>query len=219
MLKKIYAVIPVILFLTIAVFSQETEEAASSSITDSKLPTGAVRILPNSVPAEINDGLKKLVEAGEGKLVEGDSEVIAWADANYKKKNSANLISQLQRNLQANGWTFEVSGTEDGITVFSVLRTAPSRRALLGFYAPTDDALVLAWTEVSSPDSQTQTEKSTQKNVPKLGNVSGGIVGTWTNGTVSMMSEKNLSTGAISSRGGSTFDMFLMRTAVSSLPD
>ena len=102
MLKKIYAIIPVILFLTIAGFSQETEEAASSAITESKLPPGAVRILPNSVPSEINDGLKKLVESGEGKLVEGEREVLAWADGNYKMANAANLISQLQKNLRTN---------------------------------------------------------------------------------------------------------------------
>ena len=205
MLKKIYAIITIILFLSVAVFSQETEEAASSAITDAKLPAGAVRILPNSVPAEINDGLKKLVEAGEGKLVEGEREVIAWADANYKKTNSANLISQLQRNLQATGWTFEVGGTESGITVFSVSRTAPTRRAVLGFYVPTDDALVLAWTEVLSADKQTQNETVERRTSPKSDNFSVGIVGTWTNGTVSTISEKNLSTGAISSRGGSTF--------------
>ena len=79
MLKKLYAIIPMILFLSIAAFSQETENAANSAITNSQLPTNAVRILPNSVPAEINQGLKQIVEAGEGKLVEGEREVLAWA--------------------------------------------------------------------------------------------------------------------------------------------
>ncbi len=37
MLKKLYAIIPIILFLAVAIFSQETEDAATSIITEAKL--------------------------------------------------------------------------------------------------------------------------------------------------------------------------------------
>ena len=114
MLKKIYAIIPVILFLTITSFSQETESAANSAITGTKLPAGALRVLPQSVPAEINDGLRKIVEAGKGKFVEGDKEVLAWMGSNYKKSNSANLINQFQSNLKAKGWNYWVSAANFG---------------------------------------------------------------------------------------------------------
>jgi hypothetical protein len=205
MLKKSYAIIPLILFLSIFVFSQESEDAAFSAITESKLPANAVRILPNSVPAEIDDGLKNIVEAGAGMLIEGNREVLAWSGGNYTKAKSANLIAQFQNNLQSNGWTYEVGGTEDGVTVFSVYKKTPTKRVVLGFYIPTDDALVLAWTEVLSADSTKQNENAVQPKTTNSENSSIGIIGTWTNGNVSTISEKNLSTGVISSRGGSTF--------------
>lgn len=205
MLKKSYAIISLILLLSIACFSQETEDAAFSAITESKLPANAVRIMPNSVPAEINDGLKNIVDAGAGMLVEGNREVLAWSGGDYTIAKSANLIAQLQNNLKTNGWTYEVGGTEEGVTVFSVYKQNPTKRVVLGFYIPTDDALVLAWTEVLSPNSNSQNENAVQPKTANPGNASGGIVGTWTNGTVSTINEKNLSTGAISSRGGSTF--------------
>jgi hypothetical protein len=203
MLKKSYAIIPLILFLSIFAFSQETEDAAFSAITESKLPANAVRIMPNSVPAEINDGLKNIVDAGAGMLVEGNREVLAWSGGDYTKAKSANLIAQFQTNLKTNGWTYEVGGTEDGVTVFSVYKKTPTKRVVLGFYIPTDDALVLVWTEVLSTDSTKKNENAVQPS--NSGSSSGGIVGTWTNGTVSSISEQNLSTGVISSRGGSTF--------------
>ncbi len=205
MLNKLYAIIPMLLLLSIAVFSQETENATTSTITNTQLPNNAVRILPNSIPAEVNAGLKQIVDAGEGKLIAGEREVLAWAGENYKMSDVGNLINQLQSNLQKQGWTYEVGGTDGGITVFSVFKTNPTRRVVLGFYVPTDDALVLAWTEVLSPNSNTKNENSVQPSTSNAGNFSGGIVGTWTNGNFSLISEKNLSNGAIASRGGSTF--------------
>ncbi len=127
---------------------EEYEPAASSSVTGVNLPAGALRVQPSSVPAEINQGLAKIVEAGEGKFVAGDSEVLAWTEKDYSKASAENLIKQLENNLSAAGWKYEVGGKEGDLTFFTVFKESPQRRAVVGFFAATDDALVLAWTEV-----------------------------------------------------------------------
>lgn len=191
-----------------AQFKEETEPAANSAITAARLPAGAVRVLPASVPAEINQGLEKLVEAGEGKLVQGDAEVLAWMGGGYKKANAANLMRQVQNNLQINGWTYEIGGTQDELTFFSALKESPTRRAVLGYFITTDEALVLAWTEVLSPTGSSSNLPVEPDDEPRPAQSSAGapgITGTWTNGSVSMLGEKNLATGAVASRSGSTF--------------
>ncbi len=203
--KKIYAIIPFILFLAAVGVAQETENAASSALTQINLPTGALRVLPAGVPAEINDGLDKIIEAGAGKLTPGEREVLAWSGVNYKKSNAGALINQLQKNLQAKGWTYEVGGTDGGITVFSVSMLAPTRRAVLGFYVPTDDALVLAWTEVLSNETKTQTEKIVPSSISNTANYSGNLVGTWNKAAMSLMADRNTITGATPPSNSSTF--------------
>ncbi|MEZ5343969.1 MAG: hypothetical protein R2681_00305 [Pyrinomonadaceae bacterium] len=205
MFTKQSAIILLILSLTAAAFSQESEPAAASSLTNTKLPENAERIHKNSVPEELNTGLDDLINAGEGKLIGGNREVLAWSGAGYNRSKAENLIGQFQNNLRRSGWEYEAGGTENDLTVFTAFQKEPRRRVMMGFYIPTDDALVLAWTEVLSADndkSKANTEHSTKVNPVGSSN---GIFGTWTNGNVSSLSEKNLSTGAISSRGGSTF--------------
>ncbi len=130
---------------------EEYEPASSSSLTGANLPAGALRVLPASVPAEISQGLEKIVAAGEGKLVQGDSEVLAWTGSGYTKAKAAGLVKQLESNLSAAGWTFEVSGTEKGVSIFTVVTEKPSRRALIGYFVPDAEALIVAWTEVLQP--------------------------------------------------------------------
>ena len=204
-----------VLFGFISIFNftasaQETESAANSALTEARLPSGAVRILPQSVPAEINQGLEKIVAAGEGKIVQGDSEVLAWTGAGYKKSNAANLMKQIQSNLQAKGWTYEVGEKNDEVTVFSALRETPKKRGVLGFYAMTDDAMVLAWTEIlpagsskNSVENNSPTERVKQSPVQNQSNTR-SIVGEWHNGSVSMMQDKNLVTGQTTASNGST---------------
>src|ERR1044071_3775427 len=137
-----------VLFLFANARAQETVAAASSTVTQAQLPAGAERVSAGSVPAEISSALAKIVKAGGGKIVQGDSEVLAWSGAGYSKADSPSLMRQLQGSLRAKGWTYEEAGNENGVTVFSVAKDAPARRAVLGFYVPTDDALLVAWTEV-----------------------------------------------------------------------
>ena len=51
----------------------ETEPAQSSELVGAGLPANAQRVLPGSVPAEVNETLDKIVAAGDGKLRRGSS--------------------------------------------------------------------------------------------------------------------------------------------------
>lgn len=215
MFKKNLAVLSA-LFSAFFIFNsgaaaQESVPATVSEITEARLPAGAERVLPASVPAQISDGLRKFVEAGNGKFRQGDSEVLAWSGTGYRKANAENLMSQLQANLQAKGWKYEVGGREGEVTVFTVFKDKPVRRGVLGFYVPTDDALVVAWTEVFSAEGQTNAAPNDSapdrtENAPAR-NTGGSraVVGTWTNGSISMIGERNTVTGATTPSNGSTF--------------
>ena len=182
---------------------EEYEPASASSLTSASLPAGALRVLPSSVPAEINDGLEKIVAAGEGKLVRGDSEVLAWTGGGYTKAKAAAIIKQLESNLAAAGWTFEVSGTENGVSIFTVVTEKPARRALIGYFVPDADALVLAWTEVrqagsnssNSPVSRDSEETSPVKKAPLPDRQTNGslreLVGKWERKQSGMSSYQN----------------------------
>jgi hypothetical protein len=148
--------------------NEEYEAAANSSLTSAKLPAGALRVRPSSVPAEIDQGLEKIVEAGEGKLVRGESEVLAFTGNGYTKAKAASLMTQLENNLSAVGWTYTAGGTEGGVTFFTVLKESPARRAVVGYFVPDADALVLAWTEVrsASPNSSNSNTSVNDEPVP-----------------------------------------------------
>lgn len=191
--------------------AQEAVPAAQSNLTGVNLPTGAVRVNQQSVPARINQSLENLIALGGGKLRQGDAEVLAWAGDGYKKAKAPSLMNQLQSNLQAKGWTYEIGAKEGEITVFSAVKDNPARRAVLGFYIPTDDALVVAWTEVISASSQpnvaTNPAKPAQAEKPvarPTGNVS-TLLGTWSTGGMSMMADRNTITGATTPSNSSTF--------------
>src|SRR5215218_2727452 len=147
-LRASLALLSSVLFLAAPARAQETVAAASSAVTQAQLPAGAERVSESSVPAEVSSALKKIVEAGGGKIVQGDSEVLAWSGAGYSKADAPSLMRQLQGSLRAKGWAYEEAGREGDVTVFSVARETPTRRAILGFYVPTDEALLVAWTEV-----------------------------------------------------------------------
>lgn len=149
MLKIFHAIILFILLMTVSVCAQETEPTANSNLTGASLPANALRLREQSVPSEINQALVRLVAAGGGKVRQGESEVLAWTTgAGYKKAQADRLLQELQSNLKAEGWSYQLGETENGVTVFSVLKEAPQRRVAIGFYIPNDDALVIAWTEL-----------------------------------------------------------------------
>lgn len=208
-LRASLALLSSVLFLAANARAQETVAAASSTVTQAQLPAGAERVSAGSVPAEINSALTKIVEAGGGKIVRGNSEVLAWSGAGYSKADAPSLMRQLQGSLRAKGWTYEEAGREGEVTVFSVARDAPTRRAVLGFYVPTDDALLVAWTEVHSAvarqvDDSTPRPRATASERRAM-NAPSWLVGTWGTGGMSMMADRNTVTGATTPSNGSTF--------------
>ncbi|MEZ5424719.1 MAG: hypothetical protein R2747_00515 [Pyrinomonadaceae bacterium] len=213
MLKKLSAIAIILLSFTLTrAQNEETEPAGRSNLTGINLPGGTLRVRDGSVPVEISEGLEKLVAEGGGKIVQGEKEILAWMDAGYKKANAANLLSQIEANLEKAGWTFEVSGKEGEVTVFSVIRETPAPRALLGYLVVSDEAMVLAWTEIHAAGSagpvgnDTVGDDAGSVSTPvSSGSRGGAIVGTWTNGGMSMIGEKDLNTGSVTPRNGSTF--------------
>lgn len=203
-LRILFTFLSAALLFAAAVSAQENngeyEAAASSSLTSAKLPAGALRVRPSSVPAEIDQGLEKIVEAGEGKLVRGESEVLAFTGNGYTKAKAAGLMTQLENNLSAAGWTFEAGGTEGGVTFFTVLKESPARRAVVGYFVPDADALVLAWTEVLQANSNSSVENKTAQierdeplqttNVKSSGNLR-ELVGKWEKKQSGMSSYQN----------------------------
>lgn len=211
-LRASLALLSSVLFLAAPAWAQETVAAASSSVTQAQLPAGAERVLESSVPAEVNSALRKIVEAGGGKIVQGEREVLAWSGAGYSKADAPNLVRQLQGSLRAKGWTYEEAGKEGEVTVFSVARETPTRRAVLGFYVPTDEALLVAWTEVHAADAGQANGDAAR--APRAaargpergdGNAASWLAGTWGTGGMSMMADRNTVTGATTPSNGSTF--------------
>ena len=210
-LRASLALLSSLLILAAPAWAQETVAAASSMVTQAQLPAGAERISAGSVPAEINSALTKIVEAGGGKIVQGEREVLAWSGAGYSKADAPNLMRRLQGSLRAEGWKYEEAGREGDVTVFAVARETPTRRAVLGFYVPTDEALLVAWTEVHAADAGQVEDDSAQARAtaqgPERGSVNAAswLVGTWGTGGMSMMADRNTVTGATTPSNGSTF--------------
>lgn len=161
MLKKSFVLFAIIILaFTAAQAQDEYESVRVSMVTGIELPAGAKRVLPASVPAEISGGLDQIVEAGKGKLVGGEREVLAWTGDGYRTGSAPALMKELQTAMKNEGWIYEAGGSEGGVTFFSILRENPVRRAVLGFFIADTDGLLLAWTEVLAPDSaaaQTET--------------------------------------------------------------
>jgi hypothetical protein len=172
--------------------AQETEAAASSNLTGVTLPAGAERILPGSLPASLTEGFDKVVPA-DGSVARGDIEALVWMGADYKMANAPATISRLTTALKAAGWQYAVERDENGICVFSAIKEGAKRRAVIGYYGATKEALVLAWMELlpaNGSQTQNRTEDDSRQTVENnsAGNTGGGsIVGTWSNGYVSLI--------------------------------
>lgn len=176
-------ILTVLMSLAAAQAQEETEPIAVSNIVGTDLPAKALRILPNSVPAEVQQTLEKIVAAGEGKIRQGDTEVVVWAGAGYKKSNAPQITNQLREAWQAGGWTFEVGGEADGATLFTLLKDGSERRAVVGFYGATEDAFVLAITELHqngvNTKSQAVVEEPEVKTPVKSNASMRDLVGKW----------------------------------------
>jgi hypothetical protein len=157
MSKKFYLfAISFVLCSAVFTFAQNEEyaPAVSSSLTEVSLPSGALRVYPKHVPAEIDQTLESLIEAGNGRFRRGKSEMLVWTGGDLKKVGAATITTRLTDTLKVAGWKFEVGGRENGITVFTILKDGATKRAIIGFYGEADGTFVFAWTEAHAPGEQ-----------------------------------------------------------------
>lgn len=162
--------------------SQSSIKAQSSAITEAKMPSGAERLLPESVPAEFNRAFENILKEGAGKIAGGMREVLAW-DGDYKTAASAaRMVGQLQTNFRAAGWQYETSGRSGEVEVFSLYKEGSPRRVVLGFFVPGDEVLVCALMEVVKPGSavtvapKTVSMNTTSKESPATVKTDGAAV-------------------------------------------
>lgn len=179
--------------VTLNIAAQETEPATTSNLAGINLPAGANRVLEASIPAEVNQAFDKIAAAGNGKFSKGETEVLVWAESNYSKAKAPRIVEQIGAALKADGWKFAIEGTEDGLTLFTALKEGANRRALIGFYGATDEALLFSWMEAVATNGTTEPVPRTESN--------SSIIGTWSNGSTSMLGEK-YQNGTIAFRNG-----------------
>jgi hypothetical protein len=163
-----------LLLSTVSIGQDETTAVDSSALAGVRLPPGAQRVNESIMPAEIAETMQKIVAQGNGKLRQGKSEVLIWTGPDLKKTGAKSITDRIATTLNAAGWEYEVSGTENGITFFSVLRSAPERRGILGFFGEADGVLMFAWTEVHAAGASQPT------NPTSATDTSGGSVSDYT---------------------------------------
>ena len=153
-------------------FGQETEAAARLNLTGTTLPAGAQRVLPQYVPAEINGALENLVAGGGGKLRRGETEVLVWTGDDLQKTGANAIVSRLTGSLKGAGWTYEVGGVENGVTLFSLLKDGATPRAIVGLYGEADGTLLFALTELHANDgAQTNSNPANSMSSSESGSV------------------------------------------------
>ena len=194
MLKQALATLAII-FSAILPFgatarAQETVAAAESHLLQVMIPANAQRVKPESVPAVVTEMFEKVTAAGEGKFRRGDSEVLLWAGESYRKANAPRILSRLTGAIQNAGWQFSVEGDENGVTAFTALKESP-RRAVFGIYGVTDEALILAATELLPNGGDgvgVAAAPVSQGDAGPVRNAGGAsIVGTWGDGYDSLL--------------------------------
>lgn len=179
MFKKIYLfVILTALFSAVSISAQSEYEAANSSnLTSASLPPGALRVFPNFVPAEIDGTLEKLVSASSGKLRRGDTEVLLWTGNDLKRTGAQMIVSRLTDSLQGAGWRYEVGGTENDVTFFSLFKDGSERRAIIGLHGEADGTLLFAMTELHAGGDEQRNSNPTPNNSNPSGYNGTGSVG------------------------------------------
>ncbi len=154
--------------------SGEYEAASSSSLTSVSLPSGAQRVSPSHVPAEIEQSLDKLVVQGDGTLRRSGTEVLFWTGGDLKRTGSRTIVNRLTDTLKVAGWKYEPAATENGITFFSLLKDGAERRALIGFHGEADGTLIFAWTELEANGAGTANEPVNKNSTPTATSTAGG---------------------------------------------
>jgi len=163
----------------------ETVAVGSAKLTAINLPAGARRINDTSVPYEIKETLSKLATAGGEKVRQGNSEVIIWS-GNFQKASGARMAANLETALRNSGWEYEIGEKNGEFTLFSLFRTAPARRGLVGFFVPSEEVFIFAVTEIVKTDApfalteNSTPDERTQKRPTAINDAGGlSIYGKW----------------------------------------
>lgn len=207
MKRAIINTLTIVLFLGLiagSVFAQsnEAESVSNSELLGVSLPANALKVLPEKIPNEVNETLDKVVSGGNGQLKRSDAEVIVWDGVKNQTKTNQ-IVSSLKKNFQADGWTFELGGEQDGVAIFTLLKEGNPRRAVIGFYGTSDGAFVLALSELfkngeeikQEEENETvsnETDEETEKPATVKSNGSmRDLVGKWERKESGMSSYKN----------------------------
>jgi len=170
-------------------FGEETFAVRNSKLAEINLPGGARQIKEESVPGEIKETLANLVAAGGDKIRQGNTEVLVW-QGNYKKTAGGQMIKNLENILKTSGWEYEIGERNDEFVVFSLFHTAPSRRLLMGFFVPSEDAFIFALTEMVAANAiegeakpQTQMDEKSAAKTNSNGSANSILAGKWWRGS------------------------------------
>jgi hypothetical protein len=194
---------------TVQTKDEETIPVSNSKLATVNLPPGARRIHDRSLPSEIKETLAKIVASGGSNVRQGNSEVILWS-GNYAKSKGSEMIKKLETVLQTSGWEYEIGTKQSDFVLFSLFRTAPERRLLVGFFVPSEDTFVFAMTEmvradnesVAGAENQMQDMKDTTKSTDKTKSSGFDLTGKWSRGEGSGFID---STGKTQYKAGATY--------------
>lgn len=194
MLSRISVVLSLVLFVVMfdlnaaaQTVGEGTIAVSDSKLTAINLPNGARRIKDGFYPDEVSTVLSKLIEQGGERVRQGDSEALVFG-GNYENAKGVQLVKKFENDLRNAGWEYELAAKEQGVTIFTLLREAPSRRALVGFFAPSKDAFIFAVTEMlpaneNVSDVQNNVEDKNENSVNPLpvsiSTNSSNLVGKW----------------------------------------
>jgi hypothetical protein len=158
--------------------SAQTVEEGTVAVNNSKLtainlPNGAHRVKDGNIPSEVGEVLEKMVAEGGEVVRQGEREVLMWG-GNFQKSKGASMIQKLANDLRGAGWQYELAAKEQDVTFFTLIREEPSRRGVVGFFAATNEAFVLAVTEMlpnaqASDNAPNSGSKTTSAQAPDAG--------------------------------------------------
>jgi len=164
--SRIFALVLPVFLAGAATAQEEVELASTSKLTGIELPAGTLRLGDKSVPADVTRALTALIQASGPQVKRGRIEVLTWTGNGFNKSRGSDLMAEVGGVLRGSGWTYETSEQPDqGFSLVSATNTVPAPRAVIGFWAPTDEALVLAWTEMLAA-----TPQAVESNPPHASN-------------------------------------------------
>ena len=165
--------------------ANETFPVQKSALALTGLPSGALKVREESVPVEIKETLAKIVAEGGSRVKQGNSEVIIWT-GNYKNSGGPQMIRNLEGALKNSGWEYEIGEKNSEFVLFSLFRAEPTRRALVGFFVPSEDAFVFALTEMvpsnasfAETENQVKETNGNAQNTNRIDSNSMSLAGKW----------------------------------------